>query len=280
MRISKDYHSHLDFSILVREKLSDLYTMQGRHQKALEQLKIAKQLDKLYFDSRSVNNRPLLEIQDEFRQELENKKQLLKEQRLAQLEYENEVNFLQKIIITILLVSILASSLIFFYNLKKRHRAEKQLVKKERALELQKNKELLEVKNKELTTFTLKMIEKDESLNELKDRIEDGKDKISLQEVKNIIRKITINNAGNWAEFEAKFVDVNKEFYENLNMHFPKLTRGDRKLCALLKLNLSSKEIARLMGISVESVHTTRYRLRKKLGLEKGDDLIDFMAKF
>ena len=63
-------------------------------------------------------------------------------------------------------------------------------------------------------------------------------------------------------------------------MHFPKLTRGDRKLCALLKLNLSSKEIARLMGISVESVHTTRYRLRKKLGLEKGDDLIDFMAKF
>ena len=117
-------------------------------------------------------------------------------------------------------------------------------------------------------------------MNELKERIEDKGQKVSLQEVKKIIKKITINNTGNWEEFEAKFVDVNKGFYENLHMHFPKLTRGDRKLCALLKLNLSSKEIARLMGISVESVHTTRYRLRKKLGLEKGDDLTDFMAKF
>jgi len=280
LKISEDYHSHLDFSILVREKLSDLYSIQGKHHEALEQLNIAKHLDELYFDSRSINNRPLLEIQDEFRLELENKKQLLKEQRLAQLEHENEVNFLQKIIVTILLVSILVSSLIYFYNLKKRHRAEKQLVKKERVLELQKNKELLEVKNKELTTFTLKLIEKDGFLNELKEKIEDKKEKISLQEIKQIIKKITINNAENWEEFEAKFVDVNKEFYENLHAHFPKLTRGDRKLCALLKLNLSSKEMARLMGISVESVHTMRYRLRKKLGLEKGDDLTDFMAKF
>ncbi|MEM9847231.1 MAG: hypothetical protein AAF847_05035 [Bacteroidota bacterium] len=280
LETSARYNSHLDFSVLVRESLSDLYAIQGRYAAAFEQLKIAKQLDKLYFDSRSINNRPLLEIQDEFREELEHKKQLLKEQRLAQLEHDNEVNLLQKIMVTILLLSILFSSVIYFYNLKKRHRAEKQMVKKERELELQKNKELLSVKNKELTTFTLKLIEKDEFLSELKEKIDGKNEDLSLQEVKRIIRKININSTENWEEFEAKFIDVNKAFYENLRSHFPNLTRGDRKLCALLKLNLSSKEMARLMGISVESVHTTRYRLRKKLGLEKGEDLNDFMAQF
>ena len=68
-------------------------------------------------------------------------------------------------------------------------------------------------------------------------------------------------------------------FYEQLNFKYPKLSRGDQKLCALVKLNLSSKEMAKLLGISIESVHTNRYRLRKKLGLTREVSLTEFVAK-
>ncbi|MEM6380985.1 MAG: helix-turn-helix transcriptional regulator, partial [Bacteroidota bacterium] len=69
-------------------------------------------------------------------------------------------------------------------------------------------------------------------------------------------------------------------FYRHLKEKFPKLTQGDLKLCALIKLNFSSKDVAKLMGISVESVHTTRYRLRKKLGLQREDNLTEYIAMF
>ena len=89
---------------------------------------------------------------------------------------------------------------------------------------------------------------------------------------------MSAGNDQNWEEFEARFISVNKGFYERLKAKYPKLTQGDLKLCALIKLNFSSKDMARLMGISVESVHTTRYRLRKKLGLNREDNLTEFIT--
>jgi len=278
---SSTYHSHVDFSSLVHEKLSDLYEQQGNYTKAHEQLKQAYQLDKSFFDSRSENNRSLLEVRDKFREEMESKEQFLKEQRLEQLEYKNRVSFFQKTTISVLLIALVLFSVLYFYYLKSKHQSERQLSKRERELELQKNKELLEIKNKELATSTLKLIEKDEFLQELKNKVNNKKDNLSLQEVKHLIKisTININSAGNWAEFEARFVAVNKKFYENLKEKYPNLSPGDLKLSALVKLNFTSKEMARLMGISVESVHTTRYRLRKKLGVPKGADLTDFISR-
>ncbi|MEM6700327.1 MAG: sigma factor-like helix-turn-helix DNA-binding protein, partial [Bacteroidota bacterium] len=86
------------------------------------------------------------------------------------------------------------------------------------------------------------------------------------------------DNASNWKVFEARFVDVNKDFYKRLKKQFPNLTQNDQKLCALVKLDFSSKDIASLLGISVESVHTTRYRLRKKLKLSRDINLKEFIA--
>lgn len=61
---------------------------------------------------------------------------------------------------------------------------------------------------------------------------------------------------------------------------FPELTLGDKKLCAYLKMGLSSKEIAPLMNLTFRSVEMTRYRLRKKLRLSRDQNLIDFLQKF
>lgn len=291
LTISESYHSHINFAILLHEKLAKFYNSQQQYPEAYEQLKKAHELGQLFFDSRSENNRPLLEIPDEFRKEMEKKEQYLKEQRLKQLEHENEVTFLQNTIISVLFIALIIFGILYFIHIKNKHRVEKQIIenkreleiqknkvlKKEQALEIQKNKELLSLKNKELATSALKLIEKDELLLELENRITNKKENVSLHEIKHLIKTATNNHTNNWEEFEARFIAVNVGFYERLKVRFPKLTQGDRRLCALVKLKFTSKETARLLGLSVESVHTTRYRLRKKLGLMKGENLEDFI---
>jgi DNA-directed RNA polymerase specialized sigma24 family protein len=74
-----------------------------------------------------------------------------------------------------------------------------------------------------------------------------------------------------------RFIEVNKEFYDQIFAEFPNLSQGDQKLCALIKLNFSSKEMSRLLGISVESVHTLRHRIRKKMKLSRSINLEDFI---
>ena len=274
LRISSKMHSHVDFSVLTREKLANLYCSQERHEEAYQQLKDVLTLDRLFFDSRSEYNRPLLEIQDEFRNTMDAKEQLLKENRIAQLEHENRVKFLRNIIFSVLFLStILMATLLFFY-MRNKHRVEKRLIN----LEVKAKQELLEMKNRELATSALKLVEKDKFLHELKDKVTEKKEKVSAQEINHLIKKATVGNTNTWKAFESQFVAVNNGFFDELRKMFPNLTQGERRLCALIKLKLTSKEIASLMGISVESVHKSRYRLRKKFGLEKGTDLTDFIG--
>ncbi|MEL7123682.1 MAG: hypothetical protein AAFO07_29840, partial [Bacteroidota bacterium] len=274
------YNSHLDFSPLVYERLAELYHGRGDLESAYQSLMTVKELDEKFFDSRSENNRPLLEIQDAFRIEKEEQKKLLQEQKLAQLEHEERVLFLQRTILLISLVFLIIVGIIYFNYVRSKHKSEKELIKKKQELEIQKANEIVELKNKELSAFTLKLIEKDEFISTLKDKLSKKSSEIDVQEIKRVVNVMSAGNEDNWKEFEARFIQVNKNFYQNIKGSFPKLTQGDLKLCALIKLNFSSKDMARLMGISVESVHTTRYRLRKKLGLTREINLIEFISDF
>jgi len=78
--------------------------------------------------------------------------------------------------------------------------------------------------------------------------------------------------------FEEAFNNTDQNFIKNLKNLHPKLTQSDLKLCAYLRLNLSTKEIAPLFGISVRSVEIKRYRLRKKMNLKSGVTLIDHIV--
>ena len=276
--ISSTYQSHIDFTPTVHQRLSDLYFDQADLDAAYAQLKRVKELDERFFDSRSQNNRPLLEIQDAFRLEKELQDRREKEQKLTELENEERVLFLQR---TILIVSIIFLSLIgiiYFNHVRSKHKTEKQLIQKKQELEIQKANEIVALKNRELSASTLKLIQKDEFINTLKDKLSQNEDSMSIREVKRALNTISVGNEHNWKEFEARFIDVNKDFYTRLKDKYPDLTQGDLKLCALIKLNFSSKDMAKLMGISVESVHTTRYRLRKKLGLTRKVNLTEFIA--
>jgi len=77
-------------------------------------------------------------------------------------------------------------------------------------------------------------------------------------------------------DFESHFIDVHPEFLEGLSKKYPKLSAKDLKMCAYHKMNLDTKEIARIAGVTVRSVQTSRYRLRIKLNIPKDVSLIAF----
>ena len=78
-------------------------------------------------------------------------------------------------------------------------------------------------------------------------------------------------------EFETRFEQVHEAFFVQLNSRFPDLTPNDRRICAFLKLNMSTKDIALLTNRSPRSIESARYRLKKKLGLGAEDDILNFL---
>ncbi|WP_111706204.1 tetratricopeptide repeat protein [Lutibacter citreus] len=278
IEISKLKNAHKDFVPLIYQALSNLYFSKEKYLQAYSALKKAKDLDAIFFDSRSVNNAPLLEIQDEFRKEKEGQAKFLQEQKLKQFEHEEKVAFLEKLLLWGIVIFLILFGIISFRSLRTKHRVEKKLLRKERELEKQKDKEVIELKNKELATSVLKLIEKDVLLEQIKDKL--SKNNVSeIHDIsKKIINSISNRKNENWNEFQARFVSINKSFYKKLESDFPNLTMNDQKLCALIKLNFSSKDIAQLLNMSIESVHTTRSRLRKKLNITREVNLKQFIS--
>lgn len=103
LKFSTDYKSHIDFTPLVYERMAGLYSSQQNFEQAFYHLEKARALNERYFDSRSLINRPLLEIQDAFRLEKERGRHLAEKQKLSVLEYQQQVGTLQK---TLLLISL------------------------------------------------------------------------------------------------------------------------------------------------------------------------------
>lgn len=88
-------------------------------------------------------------------------------------------------------------------------------------------------------------------------------------------------NANMLAEFEASFSQIHQSFFENLQKDFPRLTHAEKRLCAFIRLNLSTKEIAMVMNQDPNSVRIARVRLRRKLGLtSKSESLSEFLSRY
>ena len=100
-----------------------------------------------------------------------------------------------------------------------------------------------------------------------------------LSELKKVVRHIdkNINNDDDWNFFEEAFNNADQDFLKKIKDIHPSLTPNDLRLCAYLRLNLSSKEIASLLNISSKSVEIKRYRLRKRMNLEQGTNLISYI---
>jgi DNA-binding CsgD family transcriptional regulator len=157
-------------------------------------------------------------------------------------------------------------------NKQKKLKAERKIVQiKNEKLKLE-----IESKNRELAVSTMSIIKKNEFLNAIKDQLKESENNAKIKAVIKTIDH-NINNEDDWKFFEDAFNNADKDFLKKVKAVHPDLTSNDLRLCAYLRLNLSSKEIAPLLNISVRSVEVKRYRLRKKMDLPHENSLTEYI---
>lgn len=208
-----------------------------------------------------------------------------KNRKLELVSAEKEVSKLTNYLLGLLLVVLIVVFTILIFFLKRINKRDKQLLKtKEELVNLMEDQKLLkeqqfqndiEFKESQLSAVTIQMLEKNELLDEIK-TILNKKEPTSEKEIKKIVSKYTIQD-NNWKDFDNYFESVNKNFYTRLKQKYPEISSNDLKICALIKLNLSIKEMASILNISPDSVKTARHRLRKKLQLNTEENLTDFI---
>ena len=195
---------------------------------------------------------------------------LLQKNEINLLKQKGEINNLYKILFGIGFLL----SLIGFYAVQQRLKSSK--VEKEK-LDLE-----LDFKKKELTTHALHLAKKNEVLEGLKQQAKSFKDSESgLKGYNQLIRTINfdLKDDNNWENFSRYFQEVHKDFNTIVKQKYPELTPNELRLISLLKMNLSSKEIANILNISQEGIKKARYRLRKKLNISTEHSLQDLILK-
>jgi len=136
----------------------------------------------------------------------------------------------------------------------------------------------IESKTRELSSSTMNIIKKNEILNTIKNELANFKEDKSIKPVIKLINK-NLNNNDDWETFQEAFNNADRDFLQKIKQLHPILTPNDLRLCAYLRMNLSSKEIAPLLNISSRSVEIKRYRLRKKMELLHEESLVEYILK-
>ncbi|NMH89680.1 triple tyrosine motif-containing protein [Flavivirga algicola] len=202
--------------------------------------------------------------------------------------------YLSKLMITAYVIFVLLFSLMMHNIYKRYYRKQREalLQKTRRELELkelenrqqfmrfnnEKLRQDIDNKNRELGISTMSLIKKNQFLNSVKKELQNVDDVKSIKHVIKIIDR-NLNNTDDWHVFEEAFNNADKDFLKKIKQIHPSLTSNDLRLCAYLRLNLSSKEIAPLLNISARSVEVKRYRLRKKMNLPHESSLTDYILE-
>ncbi len=184
----------------------------------------------------------------------------------------------------IIILLLIAGRYILLNRIRMRERKIKE--SKEKELIRLRNEKLnaeLSFKSQELATSTMAIIRKNEFLLKLKETIRKQKEDLGTRYPEKyyvqLVKKIDANIASmdDWNVFEIHFEKAHEKFLHKMITKFPHLSHSDLRLCAYLRMNLTSKEIAPLLRISYRGVENHRYRLRQKFHLKKEVNLTDFI---
>ena len=186
------------------------------------------------------------------------KRKINKEQKLLQQKFENEQQEILKI---------------------------KTVENNRRIFELRNEslKNEIKLKSKQLANTAMALVKKNEALLDIKKELLLHKNSFNNPfSFKKIQKRIdySIGHEDEWAVFEHNFNQVHEAFFNQLKEQFPKLTHKDLKICAYIKMNLTTKEIAPLLNISTRGVETHRYRLKRKLNLDNDNSLASYLRNF
>ena len=303
LKISKKYGY-----LLISEKACNNLYLAYKSKKISNKALFFLELQNSYSDSLFTKGKlsKIAEIQTKFEIEktVMQKKILQNEidinsQKLKIEKYQNRILF------SLIIIFIIIAILIFYFlrlknnSLKQKNEIYKKekLLKEKQAeinktqqelmkvelkntkLEKQHLKGELEFKNKELINFALHLTQKNKFFDEFKNELNIIKKKYKQKDINTLYIRLNqmMQIDTEKEKFQIHVEEVHQSFFHTLNKKFPNLTKGDKRLLALLMMNLSSKEIARIINISPSSVNTKRYRLRKKLNIDSDENLIEFV---
>ncbi len=199
---------------------------------------------------------------------------------LNKQEQEKKINqqrkdFIVLIILISLSLGLLVIALVF---------ARQKIKAKNVQLEKEKVELELDSRNKELASNAMYLLKKNEMLSDILAKLAQLEESTLTQENRNVVQKIAkemlkFKDQDIWKDFEIRFNQVHTDFYKRLSHNYPELTSNDLRLCAFLKLNMTTKEISELTGQRVGTIEMARSRLRKKFGISKTQiDLVTFLT--
>ncbi|MEZ4897507.1 MAG: tetratricopeptide repeat protein [Saprospiraceae bacterium] len=274
----------------ILRNLDSLYRQTRQYELAYQAL---QSLNELLDSTESVEkNKQMAELQARYESEKQAKEIAVQKTEILGLEAQNTKERTRKIVafLGLLILGTLSMWIINRQRLKIRKDAEIRQ-QEQRALKAEKaaaelareqlESELL-FKQKELTSHTLHLIQKNELLEELKSRLASMKQSAAsntAREIAKIDHLIDFDRYQDedWENFKSYFNQVHPEFESQLKASYRDLTANDLKLAALIRMNLSSKQIATINNVSTLAVKKARYRLRKKLNITEEESLEDLL---
>jgi tetratricopeptide (TPR) repeat protein len=287
----------------INQKLTNLYSSMGDFRSALQYQQRWAAIKDSIFQDKSAEYIALFEVMY---------KTEAKEKRIELLEEVNKrraLLFQFSIFLAVLMLAILIL-LYSRYRIKVKFLEQQQIIRektlqqKELQVELEKSKnKQLEAENKlkeeeneklqldiqhrhsELSSVTLHLYQKNENLSQLAEEV--GKiekqvspeNRQSIRKLKQVINR-NLNLDEDWNNFRMYFNQVHHGFLDRLKTNHPELTNHDLRHCSYIRMNLSTKEISRLMNINPTSVQKSRVRLKKKLNLNQDEELYEYLLKF
>lgn len=266
-----DSTSFLELQFAVTDALLKEYAKNEQYEKIYELHLEYKKLNDSINYAKSLQTATQLEMQYKF-------DKIQQENKLQQ--QKKEFNYI--LIIAITFGLLIVSVLLFFLGRSRNKRI--QLKQEKLKLEKENLENKLEFKNKELATNVMHLVRNNELATRVAEKLMKAKSdfkKSNQAIIQDIINELkTTTNEAAWKEFQIRFQEVHEGFYSKLNELFPDLTPNEQRLCAFLRLNMSSKEISAITFQSIKSIEVARTRLRKKLNLVNTDtNLVTYLMQ-
>ncbi len=264
--------------------LSMTYEKINKATEALAMHKLFKQLNDSIINSEQIQNTARLELQYQYEKQRK-ESELQQEIQLARKE--------RKALIYLIIAGLLLFSFVIVVLLNRNQRIKmKQSKLLQESLELEsknlnlekQNLELeLEFRNKELATHVMYLLKKNEFIGSITEKLLSLKplmlpeNKLWMQDIVKEMKSNIDNTV--WGEFEVRFQQVHRDFYINLSEKYPDLTPNETKLCAFLRLNMTTKDISAITFQSLKSIQVARARLRKKMDITRDDNLVSLLQQ-
>jgi tetratricopeptide (TPR) repeat protein len=263
---------NLQVKVNAYKALSDIANSAGKANEAYNLYKKFKLFDDSLKKETNTSLLTFMEMELEYdkkqsRLELENKEVKIRSQRK---------NFLLTTLSGLIIFLII--TVYFVHRMQKAKaqslRLEKQVVEKE-----------LEHKNREIAANVMSLIKKNEILKGISKKMLEVEKSAVRVETKKAIHTLSreiqeSRDVELWKEFDVRFKQVHSSFYSNLIEQFPDLSPNEQKICAFLRMNMSTKDISDITGLDPQTIDNTRSRIRKKFNIDGKTNLVSFLSNF